>query len=389
MNDNHHFVLYISALYHDQNSYFGITKYNANQTGFFSNIQYEFNYGKHDLKTGISYRHLNLDENISFTDTLLSSRNYNGIYQKTENIPGVFAENTLNMAHDKITWIKGIRVDHHNEHGLIVTPRTLMKFSVTPQSTLRANIGFGWRTVNFFSENTGLLASSRNIVFAEELKPEKAINYGINFTQKFHLFTDLTGHFTTDFYRTDFINQVFPDYDTDPALAILRNYSGESESNGFQAELLINFGEKLEIKTGYNYLDVYRKTGESKTLLPFNSKHRVLGTISYQPVKDKLFIDVNAHWYGEQRLPDTKKSPEEFRRPDFLNHCTDEWSITYAFKMVELYAGIENLLNFRQDKPIISWQNPFGPYFDTSSVWGPTKGREFYAGLRFKLKEVH
>jgi len=50
-----------------------------------------------------------------------------------------------------------------------------------------------------------------------------------------------------------------------------------------------------------------------------------------------------------------------------------------------VYFGWENIHDFRQERPIISWQNPFSSYFDTSNVWGPTKGREFYVGVRYKL----
>ncbi|MBU3663323.1 MAG: TonB-dependent receptor, partial [Bacteroidetes bacterium] len=51
---------------------------------------------------------------------------------------------------------------------------------------------------------------------------------------------------------------------------------------------------------------------------------------------------------------------------------------TYSFTKFEVYVGCENIFDFRQLQPIISWQNPFSPYFDTSSVWGPTRGREIY-----------
>jgi hypothetical protein len=57
---------------------------------------------------------------------------------------------------------------------------------------------------------------------------------------------------------------------------------------------------------------------------------------------------------------------------------------TYTFSFLEIYAGCENVFEFRQLQPI-SWQNPFSPYFDTSSVWGPTRGREIYLGIRFKF----
>ena len=50
-----------------------------------------------------------------------------------------------------------------------------------------------------------------------------------------------------------------------------------------------------------------------------------------------------------------------------------------------MYIGCENILNFKQKNPIINWQEPFGEYFDTSNIWGPTKGREFYFGFRITL----
>ena len=60
---------------------------------------------------------------------------------------------------------------------------------------------------------------------------------------------------------------------------------------------------------------------------------------------------------------------------------------TYNLTRLELYTGIENIFNFRQNRAILSWENPFSPYFDTSSVWGPTRGREFYIGFRYRIEE--
>ena len=56
--------------------------------------------------------------------------------------------------------------------------------------------------------------------------------------------------------------------------------------------------------------------------------------------------------------------------------------INKNFSFIEIYAGVDNILNFTQKDPIIAADDPFGPYFDTSFIWGPTKGREFYFGLR-------
>lgn len=387
-NDEQSITFFASAYFQDQNSYFGTVRYQAEQSNFYGNIQYELNYKDHNLKMGFSHRHLNLNENIQFIENALE-RTYAGDYKRLENITGAFAENTMRFFDKKLTWIAGIRGDHHNQFGFKLTPRTLLKYDIKPKTILRANIGTGWRTVNLYSENIGLLVSSRDIIFTEQLEPEQALNYGVNLTQKFDTENEnLSGYFSTDFYRTDFQNQIFPDYDTDPTKAIIKNFRGTSISNGFQAELYLKIWGRFELKTGYNYLDVYRMNDEVKQILPFNPKHKMLATFGYKPLSNKFHFDMNMHWFGKQRLPDTQSNPVEFQRADFSEtYSIVNAQFTYLFKKFEIYGGCENIFNFRQNRPIISWQNPFSQYFDTSSVWGPTRGRETYIGVRYRLTE--
>ena len=234
---------------------------------------------------------------------------------------------------------------------------------------------------------SGLLESVLSgLLELEKLEPEKALNTGINLTQKFNG-ENVTGFFSADYYRTDFQNQIFPDYDTDPTKAIIENFSGKSVSNTFQAEVYLNFWRQFEFKTGYSFLDVYREIDGQKVLLPFNPRHKVVTTLGYKPLSDKFHIDMNIHWYGQQRLPNTQGNPPEFQRSDFSeNYMLVNAQFTYNLQKFELYAGCENIFDFRQLRPIIGWQDPFGQYFDTSSVWGPTRGRELYLGLRFKIQ---
>ena len=60
--------------------------------------------------------------------------------------------------------------------------------------------------------------------------------------------------------------------------------------------------------------------------------------------------------------------------------------ITRAFKKFEVYTGVENILNYKQDNPIIASDNPNGSNFDASLIWGPVMGRNIYFGLRYKIK---
>ncbi|MFK8103904.1 MAG: carboxypeptidase-like regulatory domain-containing protein [Saprospiraceae bacterium] len=384
-NGEHNLAFFASGYQQQQNSFFGTVLYDAKQTNFYANIQYEFNYTpKNVLKTGVSYRYLNLKEDVDFTENTLL-RTYAAQYLNEESIPGVFAEHTMQLLDDQLTWIAGVRGDYHNEFGFAFTPRTLVKYNLTPSTIVRANIGTGWRTVNLFSENINLLVSSRDIVFTENLEPERALNAGVNVTQKFQQ-DQYSGYFSVDFYHTNFQNQIFPDYDTDPSKAFIKNFNGTSISNSFQAELSLKIIEQFSWKLGYNLLDVYREIEGKKQVLPFNAKHKLLTTFSYEPLSKRYHFDMNVHWYGKQVLPNTESNPIEYRRGNFSDPYTlVNAQFTYSFEKFEIYTGCENIFDFRQEQPIISSDDPFSPYFDTSSVWGPTRGREFYLGLRFRL----
>lgn len=383
-NDKQKISLMTSGFKHNQNTWFGTVEYLAKQNNFYANLQYELDWSySHELKAGLSFRHLNLQENISFSDTFLK-RTYNGNYSRKEFIPGVFAENIFKWKGDILTLITGFRADRHQEFGWNYTPRTMLKYDIDNQSTIRASLGTGWRTVNLFSENIGILVSSRNIIFKEPLKPEKALNWGLNYLRKYK-YKKINGVLTVDFYQTRFQNQFFPDFDTDPQKILVQNFEGRSISNGFQTDFSVKWNKLIEFKVAYNFLDVYRVMNETKIQLPFNAKHKFLASLSYIPKKQKWRIDLNGHWFGKQRLPNTESNPIEFRQQAFSkSFVIFNMQATKQLKRIEVYLGCENILDFRQKRPIVSWQNPFGQYFDASFNWGPTRGREFYIGIRFK-----
>jgi len=384
-NEDQKITFFGSASSQSQDSYFGEIAYDASQLSLYTNLQFEWNWHKnHMLYSGFSYRYLDRDETITFTENLLN-RKFDGLYTFKERIPGIFAENTFYWNDDRLVLITGIRLDHINGFGNILTPRALIKCAIGDFSVVRGSIGKGFRSVHLFSEKVNLLASSREIIFEEEPNPEEAINMGINFSHSF-FWKDLSMVIGVDFYHTRFINQVYPDYDSDPGKAIISNFRGKSISNSFQAETKFIFTEDLEFKLAYNFLDVYRFDEGSKVELPFNPTHRIVSGISYRHPEKAYQLDMNLHWYGKQRLANTKINPEAFRYPDWSDpYSVLNMQVSKTWSKLEWYLGCENVLNFRQDKPIIGWQDPFGPYFDTSNVWGPTRGREIYSGLRIRI----
>jgi outer membrane receptor for ferrienterochelin and colicins len=384
-SDAHAVSLALSGFTHDQQSWFGTSHYEAQQMSGYANLQHEWNwYKKHTLKWGISYRYQELKERIWFASNSLG-RTFAGNYLTELNVPGVFAENSFSWRDDKILLITGARLDKHQKWGTYFTPRTMLKWAITPSHTFRASAGTGWRQVNLFSEQINLLVSSRDIVFAESLKPEKAFNWGLSHTYRFNI-GSTEGTLSGDFYSTHFSNQFFPDYDTDPRKAIIKNFEGASRSAGLQLEASLIFFKRLEARLAYNYLDVYRIDKGNKVVLPFNPKNRAMAALSYATTERRWQVDANVHWFDMMRLPDTRSNPEAYKRPMYsTSYATLNLQGTFRWQRLEIYAGCENVFGYVQANPIISADNPFGPYFDISSVWGPTRGRELYLGLRWAL----
>ena len=390
LDANRKISLLASFVAQNQDSWFGLTRYDASQRHAYANLQYEYFWGKkkaHDLKTGLSFRHFILNETIGFSPADTLGRTFAGAYRREENIPGIFAENTFHFSDERWVLVAGIRTDRHNSFGWYVTPRSMLRFNPSPDLDLRASLGSGWRTVNLFPENTTLLAGNRDVVFAETLLPERAWNAGINATRRFSIGKmRLTA--TADFYHTRFQNQFFPDYDTDPNKAIIANFSGKSISNGLQLEMSAAWSRLLELRAAYNFLDVYRHENGSKVLLPFNPRHRVLAVATCRTAGERWQFDANLHWYGRQRLPDTRNNPEHLQLPDYSkSYVMASLQVRHAMRRIEFFAGCENLFDFRQMRPILGWEQPFARGFDPAFAWGPTRGREFYAGCNFKLEK--
>jgi outer membrane receptor for ferrienterochelin and colicin len=382
----HGISLSMSGFIHNQYSWFGITNYNANQQSAYANLQHEWQWHRtHAVKYGISYRYQRLNEGIDFEDNQLN-RTFNGRYQTNLDVPGVFAENTLRWRDEKIVVITGARLDKHQQWGNYFTPRSMLKYALNNRHTFRASVGSGWRQVNLFSEQNNLLVGSRDVVFMAPLKPEAAINWGLNHTYRFEK-GKTTGTISADFYSTHFSNQFFPDYDADPTKILINNYTGISRSKGLQVEALLVFRKQMEFRAAYNYLDVYRIQNGQKVLLPFNPRNRLMAAVSYRTKNNKWQVDMNTHWFDKMRLPNTTSNPAEYRRADFsVPYTMLNMQATFRWRKMEIYGGFENISNYRQPNPIISANNPFGPYFDLSSVWGPTRGRELYLGLRWKIQ---
>lgn len=373
--------LQLSAISHTQDSYFGHREYVASQQTVYGNLIYQsiLSNTNHKFKTGLSVQYDRYEE-------LLDAQ----IFDRRELTPGVFFEYSYSFL-ETFGLVAGLRADHHSLFGAFLTPRVHLRYALSDQSVLRASAGRGQRTASIIAENVGLLASARSwqIQGGDPGKPygldaEVAWNFGLNFTQSFQT-NNRPGQLTLDLYRTDFQNQIVVDLDQSARQVAFYNLTGISFSHSLQAQVDYELLERLDLRLAYRWFDVQTTFQRGLLEKPLLAKHRAFINLGYQ-TKNHWAFDYTLNWQGSKRLPYTGDNPLEYRlaerAPGFAQinaQISKQWS------KMEIYLGVENLLNFVQPQPIVAADQPFGPHFDSALIWGPIFGRMTYVGWRFRI----
>ncbi|MGZ3932733.1 MAG: TonB-dependent receptor plug domain-containing protein, partial [Bacteroidia bacterium] len=381
--------LQLSYLHHSQNNYFGANTYNALQQTFYANYIFQgiIKTSDNSYKVGASYMDDKVGEHFNLFE-----------FGRREQVAGAFAELAVNR-HDKFNMVAGLRGDYHNYYGLFLTPRLHLRYAFNRNAVLRLSGGRALRTANIFADNMYLMASSRtwkldpsDFSMPYGLRPEVAWNYGLNYTQRFKVnYRD--AYITVDVYRTDFTDQVVIDLDQNTQEVNIYNLNGPSFSNTAQFEFNMEPRKRFFVKTAYRYVDTEVKFKQGLLQKAMVSKHRAFINLAYETKNNHWQFDFTTQFNGPKRLPGTASNPVQDQRgaysPAYFNLLGQ---ITYLVKVSKVefhvYVGVENLLNYKQQNPIVASDQPFGPHFDASMVWGPIYGRMLYAGLRFRIHKL-
>lgn len=363
----------LSGWYHKQDAYYGRTQYNGTQYNGYFNLIYQGNFGSdlHTFKTGASLLADSYNESLN---SLITPQN--------EWVPGIYYEYNFNLKH-KLNILAGIRADYSSVYGLFFTPRLHAKWDINEHFTWRASAGKGYRTALPLAENNYLLASSREIDIAKNLKQEEAVNLGTSLNIQIPLGAQSIS-LTLDYYHTNFINQVVKDLDENPNKVLFYNLEGLSYSNSFQAELMYEIFRGFTLNAAYRINDVKQTTGGLLMEQPLNSRYKGLLSASYATRLNKWQFDLTGQFNGGGRmpLPDTLNPLWE---KEFPAYTIVNGQITRNHKKWSFYAGVENLLNFMIHNPIIAATDPWGKNFDGTMIWGPVHGRKIYAGIRYTI----
>lgn len=388
----------ISASYnfHDHNSAYGTTIFNAIQHTAFAQSTWAHQFGRHSLLTGASIRYMKYDDNTIATQ----NESVTGIVTQPQLtiLPGVFVQDEIEID-DAQRLLLGYRFDHHKIHGAIHSPRIAYKYTWGDFMVMRASFGTGFRVVNVFTEDHAALTGSREVVMMEELNPERTLNGNLNVTLRKYRDTWFGGLDVTGFY-TYFTNKIVADLDTDPDLIIYDNLNGYAISAGVSVNGDITLGNGLKIMNGFTFMNVFQvekdSLGNDVTTQQLHApKWSGTASVSYT-FQFGMTADFTASWYGPMRLPIL---PNDFRPEYSPWFCIANIQLTQKIgKRMEIYGGVKNLLNFVPQDPIMRpfdpfdksvndpVNNPHGYTFDPSYNYAPLQGIRGFFGLRYTIR---
>ncbi|WP_405379703.1 TonB-dependent receptor [Maribacter sp. LLG6340-A2] len=386
---------------HSQNSVYGDVPYIADQRIGFTQLTWDKTIAIHSILAGTALRYNYYDDNTTAT------MDVNGNLPNEVLIPSIFIQDEVSLG-KKHALLAGLRYDYDKRHGAIWTPRGAYRYKFTDNDIIRLNAGTGFRVVNLFTEEHAALTGARDVIIAEELKPERSFNINLNYLKKIYGDNGTFAVLDASVFYTNFNNAIIPDYDTNPNQILYDNLNGRSVSKGVSASLDISLINGPKLMIGATLQDVSTtENGVTKRQILTESYAANWG-LTYTINAWDMTIDYTGNLYGPMRLPTLGVN-------DPRREFSPTWSIQNiqfshkGFSNIELYAGVKNLLNWTPNKgnpfiiarahdpfdkevtfdnngnAVATPNNPNALTFDPSYVYGPNQGIRTFFGMRYTL----
>ena len=379
----------------DEEAYFGLNDYAGNENALSVNLMYNHYFTpRSSLIVGVQ-GHLQY-----FRERLLNRtpwiaeapvRDYN--LDRNEREAGAYAEYTYTIK-EKFSLVAGLRGDYNGYYDrFFATPRGHLRWNITPTTTLRASAGLGYRSTNLITDNIGALATGRLIGFLgtdfDGLdRMEKALTVGGSLTQSFKLVQEEDATLSFDYFRTQFSRSVVTDQEYDPNAILFYGSEGRSYTDTYQVDFTWTPVERFDIFATFRYTDsemtIRRPDGTvAHVERPLVSKYKALLNLQYATRFRRWVFDATAQLNGSMRIPtQTGNLDDSYRSPRYPVFFAQ---VSHKIGKFDLYAGCENIGDYRQKDPILCADAPFSTGFNSMNVWGPLMGRKFYIGLRLNI----
>ena len=392
--------------YHSMNSYFGATKYLADQASAYGNLLYQNHMNEsHKFTLGASALYDRYVERYERKIWFNALPNVSGIPNPLTQMAtaGIFGEYTFH-AGDKFTSIIGLRGDWYKKSGTKITgrfsPRITLKYMPIEEIVIRANGGRGIRYATPLIDNIGVFSTGKLITgeYANHIL-EDAWTLGGNITYYMPFGASSNTYLSFDYFKTQFAQQMVVDYEHFANTIDFYALNGNrSYTDNYQVDFSVDPVERFNVTVTCRYTKaMIELAGKGLVERPMTSRFKGVLNLQYATRMSKWTFDFTASLNGPCRVYDFMTTlKDEEGNLLYPGGRTPVYPLLYAqvtrkLRGVDIYVGAENLTNFKQEPAIIGTRgadgyiNPRVASFDASAIWGPLMGVKAHVGLRFTL----
>lgn len=394
----------LTAINHDQDSDYEGEVYVGNQQIFFAQQAFQFNIlNRVLLQTGATYRYEGLTENRALSE-----------YQY--HMPGAYVQAEW-LATRWLELVGGFRYDWHNTFGHIPTPRLAFKIAPVKGLTFRGVWGTGFRAPTTFYEYAHGARPQGYKLLNEANKPETSMSANVSATYTPGKWLSLTVEGAWNRIDDPITFEVMDRSAGQGREGDVRVFNSEGQLEVFSVEAQVQSNPLtwLQLNAGYGFYEYINRdvlvSAAPRHHITFGFDVRIPKVQTRISLTGEVFLPMDLQGvYGDGYKMKGTPSLEKWLDPSnadttqrklatsptygLLNLKIEQdlASILRLFKLrapanISIYFGIDNLLDFHQsdlDGPIFfpAGANGAPGPADIIYIWGPMRGRFFYAGIK-------
>lgn len=340
--------------------------FNGIQNSSFTEATYANHGERSEWIAGINLLTDNFDEVLPVTASY-SGRDYKQL------TTGLFVQNNYKV-NERFNFETGLRGDYVKDYGFALLPRVSMLFKFLPELSSRIGGGLGYKTPNFFTEESERL-HYKNISPIDEdvntMERSYGINADINYRTKFaddkislsinHLF------FYTHIHDPLVLRQ------QSSMLYQFTNAKGHFDSRGMETNIKLGYSD-FKLFLGYTLTKAYLHEGNIETENYLTSRHRLNSVLLYE-VEEKWKVGLEAYYFSKQQLSDNTTG-----RAYWITGFMAE----KLWEKISLYINFENFTDTRQTKfESIYTGSISSPVF--KDIYAPLDGFVVNGGIKLRL----
>jgi outer membrane receptor for ferrienterochelin and colicins len=325
---------------------------------------------KHTITSGITYKNEKINEII----------NYDPAPEKGAKTTGVYIQDEIKTL-EKLDFVLGFRYDYTDSTFIkasSISPRAGAKWEISPEFSLRASIGSGFRVPYLFAEDLHLCSAAPLIYNPGTLKPEKSLSYSISGEYYTHnLFFDF------NVFRTLIRKKIFfSEENAPPGFDFVYLNGGDAWTQGIEASANVPLLRYLRLKFGVTFTDAKYKDeqdygiGKSRYIMRTPVATALLN-LEYNYPKQNISVNLIGRVTGRMYIENYVEERID-KTPSF-----NLWDIKIIKKFMKNHLlvtfGVDNIFDYTQKIIYTAAEDESAAY-----IYAPLIGRYISINVGFR-----